>query len=44
MENEFEDKKENDVTITLFQELFTIPKQEDIDKLVQGENSNCLMK
>ena len=44
MENEIDDKKENDMTITLFQEMFTIPKQEDIDKLVQGKNSNCLMK
>ena len=42
MENEIEDKKENDMTIILFQEMFTIPKQEDIDKLVQGKNSNCL--
>ena len=42
MENEIKDRKENDMTITLFQEMFTIPKQEDIDKLVQGKNSNCL--
>lgn len=36
MDKEIEDKEENDMTITLFQEMFRIPKQEDIDKLVQG--------
>ena len=39
MDKEIEDKEENDMTITLFQEMFRIPKQEDIDKLVQGKTN-----